>query len=189
MAEPQPGCTAVDVCTGTGDLAEELGRRVGSQGVVLGFDFCPAMVQRAEIKRRGDMVRYSVADAHCLPCRSGSVDCATIAFGIRNVGDPERVFAEMARVLRVGGRLVCLEFGLPQDPVRRWLVRAYERAVIPLLGLLMGRREAYSYLAGSIAAFAGPDSVREMMSRAGLTALETKEMNLGSVYAHRGVKL
>lgn len=191
LAGPSPGAVAVDVCTGTGDLAEELGRRVGRDGRVLGVDFCPEMVRLAESKRRPASlgnVRYVVGDAGKLPCPSGLADCAMIAFGIRNVRDPVGVFAEMARVLKVGGRLVCLEFGLPSDPIRRGIVRGYERTIVPVLGAALGRRDAYHYLSRSIAAFASPEVVRQMMSRVGLVALETKEMNLGSVYAHRGVK-
>mgnify|MGYP005857311833 CR=1 FL=1 len=188
LASPAPGSVAIDVCTGTGDLARELGARVGAEGMVLGLDFCSEMVQVAAMKNRSESVRYVVADAHRLPCPTGLADCAMIAFGIRNVQDPQRVLAEMVRILKVGGRLVCLEFGLPRDPVRRGLVRGYERTVIPLLGGAFGRRDAYRYLSSSIAAFAGPEELRTMMSRAGLERIETRTMSLGSVYAHLGVK-
>ena len=191
LATPPPGGVALDICTGTGDLARELAKRVGSSGFVAGLDFCEEMLLLAEAKprRRTDgLICYMAADAMALPLSDSSVDCATVAFGIRNVQDPARAFAEMVRVVRTGGRVVCLEFGLPEDRLRRRLVRAYEKTVVPALGGTLSRRSAYRYLSGSIAGFASPAEVRQMMSRAGLAAVQSVAMNLGSVYAHWGVK-
>jgi demethylmenaquinone methyltransferase/2-methoxy-6-polyprenyl-1,4-benzoquinol methylase len=191
LGDPPSGGSALDVCTGTGDLAHDLGAIVGEDGLVVGVDFCEAMIGIAARKRDARAqchLRYSVADAHCLPLASDAFDCATVAFGIRNVHDPQRVFAEMVRVVKPGGRVVCLEFGLPDAGPRRWLVRAYERTIVPMLGGLISRRSAYRYLAGSIAAFASPAEVRMMMTKAGLRSVTSMDMNFGSVYAHRGYK-
>lgn len=194
LASVPPGGSALDVCTGTGDLARELLRWAGAGGRVVGADFCEAMVRLgrrklARVERRSEgSIRLLVSDAQRLPVADGAFDAATIAFGIRNVQDPVRVFLEMVRAVRGGGAVVCLEFGLPDDRLRRRLIEAYERAVVPVLGGLLSRRSAYSYLNRSIAGFAAPEEVREMMRKVGLVSVASVAMNLGSVYAHRGVK-
>ncbi len=134
------------------------------------------------------MPMYVCADAHSLPFEDGSFDCAIIAFGIRNVASPVVVLREMTRVLVPSGRLVCLEFGLPDKGAERALVRAYERFVIPLVGGTLSRREAYQYLASSIASFMSPAELASAMRAAGLRGVETRAMHLGSVYLHRGVR-
>lgn len=187
LANPPSGGSALDICCGTGDLARILVRRTGSGGLVVGADFCEAMLLRAKARPRAG-VAYLAADAHALPFGDGAFDCATIAFGLRNVADPEAVLREMTRVVRSSGRVVCLEFGLPEGAVRRRLVRWYERTVVPYLGGILSRREAYEYLSRSISEFAEPAEVRAMMVHAGLVGVGSVAMHLGSVYAHVGLK-
>lgn len=191
LADLALGGKALDVCCGTGDLARELARRVGAQGTVWGLDFCRPMLTLALAKapdRAAAKPNYVAGDSHQVPFASGTFDCASIAFGIRNVADPRAVFAEMARVVRPGGRVVCLEFAVPDDPLRRGLVRLYERTLVPLVGGALAPRNAYAYLANSIQAFARPPEIREMMELAGLAAVRTVSMHLGSVCAHVGAR-
>ncbi len=191
LAAPPPGGKALDVCCGTGDLTRLLARHCGARGLTVGVDFCTPMLETAESRRKrndGTLVAYAAADAHVLPFSSGAFDCATIAFGIRNVARPREVFAEMARVVRPGGRVVCLEFGLPPDRFRAALVRLYECYVVPTVGGWLSQREAYEYLRDSIKAFARPEDVRGMMASAGLSSVRTTAMHASSVYAHVGTK-
>jgi len=192
LAEPPRGGVALDVCCGTGDLTQELARLVGSGGKCVGVDFCTDMLARASRRKPSDsaaMPVYLGADAHDLPFAAKTFDCVTIAFGVRNVTEPATAFREMARVLRPGCRAVCLEFGLPSDPACSMLVRLYEGRVMPQIGALLSRRQAYEYLSDSIAAFATPEEVRAMMEEAGFGSVRTISMNIGSVYLHVGVRL
>jgi demethylmenaquinone methyltransferase/2-methoxy-6-polyprenyl-1,4-benzoquinol methylase len=144
-----PGDRVLDCATGTGDLAIAFARAVGPAGEVEGTDFCAEILALAPGKaaRAGVAARFLAADVTALPHPAGRFDIASIAFGIRNVDDPARGLAEMARVVRPGGRVVVLEFGQPGGALFGPLYRWYSRAVIPRVGgLLSGRRDAYEYL-------------------------------------------
>lgn len=186
LARVAAGDRALDVCTGTGALARLLRRRVGPAGEVVGIDLTPAMIDFA--RRRGSSVRYLVGDATQIPFPDGYFDAATVAFGLRNIADPEAALAELARVVRPGGRVVILEFSTVKWPLRaayRW----YSRALIPRLArLLLGRDEAYRYLTESIAAFPPPRTVSGWLSRSGLRAERARTMTGGVVAIHVGVR-
>ena len=143
------GERVLDCATGTGDLALEFRRAVGERGDVIGTDFCEEMLAFAPEKaeRAGLPVRFEVADVLALPYANDSFDVASIAFGIRNVDDPERGLRELARVVKPGGRVVVLEFGQPGGALFGPLYRLYSHRVLPRLGgLLTGDRAAYEYL-------------------------------------------
>jgi demethylmenaquinone methyltransferase/2-methoxy-6-polyprenyl-1,4-benzoquinol methylase len=154
------GGRILDCATGTGDLALEFRRAVGTEGDVIGTDFCEEMLAMAPEKaaRAGLPVRFQVADVLALPYESGSFDIASIAFGIRNVDNPDRGLQEMARVVRPGGRVVVLEFGQPGGALFGPLYRVYSRHVLPRVGgWLSGDRQAYEYLDRTSSRFpAGP---------------------------------
>ena len=110
----EPGDSALDICTGTGDWAAELKRQVGRQGRVVGVDFSLPMLRYGDGRFTLAGVPRAQGDAARLPFAAGTFQAATVAFGIRNVAEIEKAFREMARVLRPGGRVVCLEFAQPQ---------------------------------------------------------------------------
>ena len=188
------GDSALDVCTGTGDFAIDLARAVGETGTVLGSDFCRPMVEigqrKAEnVKRKTKIVpKFMVADALALPYGAGRFDCVTVGFGIRNVADVQRAFEEMARVARVGGRVVCLEFNRPRNRFLRPIVMFYESRILPVIGGLLSRKEAYTYLQRSIQAFHSREALSEMMRKAGLGSIRVVDLNFGSVCIHIGTK-
>ena len=185
------GQRVLDCATGTGDLALEFKRAVGTSGEVLGTDFCAEMLRAAPAKaaREGLDVRFAVADALQLPYPDGRFDVASIAFGIRNVDDPVRCLREMARVVKPGGCVIVLEFGQPKGPFGA-LFRVYSRGVMPLVGgLLTGNRAAYEYLPRTAAAF--PSGVRflELMKQAdAFAACEAHPLTFGTAFVYRGVK-
>lgn len=151
----KPGDAVIDCATGTGDLAMAFKRVVGASGRVVGTDFCPDMLHWApeKARRAGLEVKFQVADAMDLPFPDATFDVASIAFGIRNVADTRRCLAEMARVVKPGGRVVVLEFGQP-DGWFGGLFRFYSRRLMPLIGQLMtGHRTAYEYLPRTSAQF------------------------------------
>jgi demethylmenaquinone methyltransferase/2-methoxy-6-polyprenyl-1,4-benzoquinol methylase len=186
LTELSPGASAIDVATGTGKVAASLKARVGPHGRVLGVDIAPRMIERARTtygERLG--IEFVVADAMELPLDDGAFDAATIAFGMRNLPDYGRGFAEMLRVARPGGRVVCLEIARPDGLLagagRIW----FERAV-PLLGRLAGQGDAYSYLVESVRGYPSPDRIADIMRRVGLQDVSWIGLTMGMVTIHMG---
>ena len=180
----------LDVCTGTADLAiaATTGRR-GRAARGVGVDFAGAMLVRGleKIRARGLDRRIALVrgDATRLPLADGTMDAAMIAFGIRNVDEPERAGREIARVLRSGGRLAILEFGLPRPRVLRRLYLWYFRRVLPRIGQLVSRHaDAYSYLPASVGTFPKPDVFVATLERAGFTSVRARRLSFGIVYLY-----
>jgi demethylmenaquinone methyltransferase/2-methoxy-6-polyprenyl-1,4-benzoquinol methylase len=167
LAALRPGDRALDVACGTGDLAVELARRVGSSGKVVGSDFSEAMLERAR-QKSGD-VQWEWANALELPYPDGGFDAATVGFGARNFSDLDRGLAEMARVVRPGGRVVVLEITTPQRPPLSTFFSIWFDRVIPALGRLAGDPDAYAYLPSSVKRFPAPEQLAGRMAATGLT--------------------
>ena len=168
LARVGPGDRALDVATGTGDLALELAGRVGPEGEVVGSDFSEEMLTRARAKDAAGRVRFEWGNALALPYDSGSFDAATVGFGARNFSDLGRGVAEMARVVRPGGRVVILEITTPQRPPLSWFYAAWFDRAVPALGRLAGDPDAYSYLPSSVRRFPGPRELAATMAGCGL---------------------
>src|SRR5215211_7644836 len=166
LARLRPGDRALDVASGTGDLALELKRRVGPAGDVIGSDFSEGMLDVARAKSPD--VRWEWADAQALPYADGEFAAATVGFGARNFGDLDRGLAEMARVVRPGGRVVVLEITSPSKPPLSWFFKAWFDTVVPALGRLAGDPDAYTYLPSSVRRFPGPEELAARMAAAGL---------------------
>jgi demethylmenaquinone methyltransferase/2-methoxy-6-polyprenyl-1,4-benzoquinol methylase len=159
LAQVGPGSTALDVATGTGDLAIELARRGAS---VVGSDFSEGMLERARAKSPG--IRWEQADAMALPYGDSSFDAATVGFGARNFGDLDRGLREMARVVRPGGRVVVLEITSPTKPPLSTFFSLWFDRIVPLLGRF---DEAYTYLPSSVKRFPAPPALAESLVAAG----------------------
>ncbi len=191
MAGLRPGDCALDVCSGTGDFAIHLFQAVGPNGLVAASDFCRPMVECGKVKTdraSGGRIKLMVADALLLPYRNDRFDCVTVGFGIRNVEDVRQAFSEMTRVVRRDGKVVCLEFNRPRNRFWRPLVNFFEMRILPVIGGLVSKSEAYTYLPKSIAAFHSREELAGMMEEAGLTDIRVHDLNLGSVCIHIGVK-
>jgi demethylmenaquinone methyltransferase/2-methoxy-6-polyprenyl-1,4-benzoquinol methylase len=181
--------TLVDVCTGTADIA------LAAHGAarVVGVDFAGAMlglglgkVRRAGEERRIALVR---GDALRLPVADAAADAVTIGFGIRNVQNPEVGCAEMARVLRRGGRLAILEFGMPRVPGVRALYEWYFSRVLPFIGRrISGHGGAYAYLPASVGSFPPPDEFVTVLRHAGFADVRAVPLTFGIVYLYTAVK-
>lgn len=181
------GDKALDVATGTGDLAVELAGRVGPDGQVIGVDFAERMLDLARAKAGGLPIRFEVANALSLPFDGGDFDAATVGFGARNFDDLERGISEMARVVRPGGRVVVLEITTPRrQPLRSFFELWFERAV-PALGRIAGDAQAYEYLPSSVRRFPGPEELAGVMSRCGMRDIRYLITGGGIIALHVGV--
>jgi len=171
VAQVGPEDAALDVCCGTGDFAFALRRAVGSAGRVVGLDFSAEMlsVAREKCGRNQLWVDFVRGDLLDLPFADGEFDACTVGFGIRNVPDIARAFAEMRRVVRPDGRVVCLEITRPGIIGFKQFYNLWFDGAVPLLGRLAARRGfAYSYLPASVRRFPDPDTLRDIMAGAGL---------------------
>jgi demethylmenaquinone methyltransferase/2-methoxy-6-polyprenyl-1,4-benzoquinol methylase len=163
LARVGPGTRALDVATGTGDLAIALARRGGQ---VVGSDFSEGMLERARAKS-ADVV-WEQANALALPYPDDAFDAATVGFGARNFSDLQAGLAEMARVVRPGGRVVVLEITTPTKPPLSTFFSLWFDRIVPLLGRVTGENQAYSYLPNSVKRFPGPPDLGAVMFGLGL---------------------
>jgi demethylmenaquinone methyltransferase/2-methoxy-6-polyprenyl-1,4-benzoquinol methylase len=179
---------ALDVATGTGDLS--LALATGGFANVVGLDFAPEMIAAANAKSVGRAgVAFVVGDAMRLPFANAMFDTCTVSFGLRNMANYEDALREMARVIRPGGRLVCLELTPFRKPIISHLFNAYFSRVVPLIGrLLSGDAEAYRYLPESVAAFPDALALAAMMRRAGFGRVLIERVGGGTVAIHVAVK-
>jgi demethylmenaquinone methyltransferase / 2-methoxy-6-polyprenyl-1,4-benzoquinol methylase len=175
-----PGASALDVACGTGRLTEELARASGTHGRVVGVDFSPRMLEEARRRRPG--LEWVEADALSLPFLEASFDAATIAFGLRNLAQPKGGLAEMARVVKPGGRLVVLEFLRPPKGPTGLAYRWYLTRVLPAVGgWLSGDRPAYRYLAETVDSYLSSDELTGLAASAGWRDPRLVRLNLGIV--------
>jgi demethylmenaquinone methyltransferase/2-methoxy-6-polyprenyl-1,4-benzoquinol methylase len=188
LAALAPGDRALDVATGTGDLALELSARVGPGGEVVASDFSERMLEiaRAKAARRPGL-RFETANALALPYGDDVFDAATVGFGARNFSDLDRGLEEMTRVVRPGGRVVVLEVTTPQRPPLSTFFRLWFDRVVPLLGRVAGDPEAYNYLPNSVRRFPGPAELAAIMNRSGLSDIRYYLTAGGIIALHVGV--
>jgi demethylmenaquinone methyltransferase / 2-methoxy-6-polyprenyl-1,4-benzoquinol methylase len=186
LAAVGPGSRALDVATGTGDLAIELARRVGPSGEVIGSDFSEQMLDVA--RRKSPELRFELGNALELPYPDGAFDAATVGFGARNFSDLDRGLHEMARVVRPGGRVVVLEITTPQRPPLSTFFRVWFDRIVPLIGRLTGESLAYSYLPSSVRRFPAPEGLAAAMARAGLQDIRWILTAGGIIAIHAGTK-
>jgi demethylmenaquinone methyltransferase / 2-methoxy-6-polyprenyl-1,4-benzoquinol methylase len=195
LAALGPGGRALDVATGTGDLALELARAVAPDGEVIGVDFSERMLELARTKAQERVragapgavsVRFETGNALALAFPDGTFDAATVGFGARNFSDLERGLSEMARVVRPGGRVVVLEITAPQRPPLSTFFELWFDHAVPALGRLVDQ-QAYSYLPSSVKRFPGPQVLAATLWRCGLRDVRYVLTAGGIIALHVGV--
>jgi demethylmenaquinone methyltransferase / 2-methoxy-6-polyprenyl-1,4-benzoquinol methylase len=182
----RPGMAALDVASGTGKVAADLWVRVQPGGRVQGVDLSPGMTAVA-VERYGSRpgLAYVVGDALNLPTGDDTFDAATIAFGMRNLPDYRRGFEEMARSVRPGGRVLCLEIARPRSRLARFMRWWFDR-IVPVIGRIAGQGAAYGYLVRSVQAYPSPERIAEIMAEAGLVDVRWQGLTGGIVTLHEG---
>jgi demethylmenaquinone methyltransferase / 2-methoxy-6-polyprenyl-1,4-benzoquinol methylase len=193
MLNLQPGDRVLDVCGGTGDLALAAARRVGRQGRVVIYDFNRAMIAAGlpKVLRNSleSRIRHIQGDAEQISFPDRSFEAVMVGFGIRNVTRMGQGFAEMFRVLKPGGQLMCLEFSRPVWPVFRWLYDVYSFYLMPFLGeLIAGSRKAYTHLPESIRMFPLPDELSAMLRQLGFDRVRYRRFTNGIAVVHLAAK-
>jgi demethylmenaquinone methyltransferase / 2-methoxy-6-polyprenyl-1,4-benzoquinol methylase len=184
LAEVQPGLAALDVCCGTGDLAEAL---ASAGAKTTGCDFSSAMLAVAKARRKE--IPYLQADALKLPFSEARFDIVTIGYGLRNLADFSRGLSELLRVLKPGGRLLILDFGKPRNPIWRAIYFAYLRIVVPIFGLIFcGDPAAYSYILESLRNYPAQDGVSTMLRELWCDSVGVYNFLGGIMSIHRAVK-
>jgi demethylmenaquinone methyltransferase/2-methoxy-6-polyprenyl-1,4-benzoquinol methylase len=177
------GSRALDVGTGTGDLAIELASR---GALVTGVDFAPAMLELARVKAPD--VDFEEGDALALRFSDGEFDATTVGFGARNFADLDKGLRELARVTKPGGRVVVLEITTPRRAPLSWFFRGWFDHAVPALGRLAGDSDAYTYLPSSVRRFPGPEELAERMAAAGLADVRWILTAGGIIAIHSGTR-
>ncbi len=193
QAAIKPGNVVLDLAGGTGDLAKEFSRKVGKDGHVILADINAAMLQqgRSRLIDAGIAGNVTIAqvDAQALPFDSGTFDCITMAFGLRNVTDKDAALASMFRVLKPGGKAMILEFSKPDDAVKP-AYDLYSFKVLPTLGKLVANdAESYQYLAESIRMHPDQETLKSMMEEAGFERCRFHNLAAGIVALHIGYRI
>lgn len=182
----------LDLCAGTGDVSLAIANQAAPAEVVV-TDFTPEMLEIAE-RKAGEytgqsLLTFKLADAQELPFADESFDAVTVAFGVRNLPERERNFAEVMRVLKPGGRYVILEFSRPPFAPWRGVYHVYLRHAIPAIGgLLTGERDGFVYLNDSIRRFPDQPELAAELREAGFSAISWRNLTGGIVALHTAVK-
>ncbi|MGI8923805.1 MAG: ubiquinone/menaquinone biosynthesis methyltransferase [Fimbriimonadales bacterium] len=180
------GDVAADLCCGTGDFGRALRNAVSPSGRIIGVDFCMPMLEIARHKPY-DM-GLSLGDACAIPLRSSSFDGVTVGWGLRNVPDADAALSQIVRILKPGGRFVCVDMARPRSRISRGLSHFVFNMAVPAMGSLFGKREAYTYLPKSTDRFTTREGLAKAMRCAGLKNIRYEDRFFGNICIQWGEK-
>jgi demethylmenaquinone methyltransferase/2-methoxy-6-polyprenyl-1,4-benzoquinol methylase len=193
MMNLAPGDRILDVCGGTADLAMLAAKDIGTAGGVIVYDINRAMIQaglhKVALKDIAHSIGYVQGNAETISFPDMQFDATMVGFGIRNVTNMRKGFEEMFRVLKPGGKMMCLEFSKPTFAPFRWLYDIYSFYIMPFLGeLIAGSRKAYTHLPESIRMFPLPDELSDMLTKIGFSQVSYRNLTNGIAVIHLAVK-
>jgi demethylmenaquinone methyltransferase/2-methoxy-6-polyprenyl-1,4-benzoquinol methylase len=193
MMNLAPGDRILDVCGGTADLAMLAAKDIGTAGGVIVYDINRAMIQaglhKVALKDIAHSIGYVQGNAETISFPDMQFDATMVGFGIRNVTNMRKGFEEMFRVLKPGGKMMCLEFSKPTFAPFRWLYDIYSFYIMPFLGeLIAGSRKAYTHLPESIRMFPLPDELSYMLTKIGFSQVSYRNLTNGIAVIHLAVK-
>ncbi|MGD9031253.1 MAG: bifunctional demethylmenaquinone methyltransferase/2-methoxy-6-polyprenyl-1,4-benzoquinol methylase UbiE [Desulfobacteraceae bacterium] len=193
MLKLHAGNRVIDICGGTGDLSILAANAVGSSGRVILYDINRAMMEvgRSKVAKsiRDERIRYVQGNAEEISFRDQGFDAAMVGFGIRNLTHMEQGLKEIHRVLKRGGKLMCLEFSKPTAPLFRWLYDMYSFHIMPTLGgLIVGSKQAYTYLPESIRLFPSAEELSATLENSGFSQVSHRKLTNGIAVIHLGMK-
>ena len=183
----------LDIATGTGDVALEVVRQHGDQRKVFGLDFSEAMIRKAHrklsTKGLSERIALSLGDALVLPFRENTFNASVMAFGLRNIVKKEQALSEMVRVIKEGGKVIILEFTLPQRGLMKMIYPFYFKKILPWVGgMVSGDTGAYAYLPESVHLFRYAEHYEEMMRKVGLKDVRSYSLTGGIASIISGIK-
>ena len=183
------GGQALDICCGTGDITERLKKKVGEQGQVTGMDFSFGMLEVARSRTGLTDTSLVQGDAMNLPFANETFDAVTVGYGLRNLVDLTKGLEEVYRVLKPGGRFVCLDLGKVTLPVAKQIFQFYFFQVVPRIGkVLYPNEDMFDYFPQSSVAYPGPESLKKMLENAGFTEVSFQNYHFGGSVIHLAVK-
>jgi len=190
-AQIRKGENVLDICTGTGELAKLLLKKVGPEGALTGADFCEEMlnIARKKMSPMPKNLSLVVSDARELAFPDNTFDAVTVSFGMRNVPDTEAALNEVKRVLKPGGRFFCLELTSPE---RRWILpfyKFYTFRIMPFIAKIITKNSLpYTYLPKSIEAFYPPEEFQRIMISCDFSEVKARSLSLGIATIYSAVK-
>jgi len=183
------GGNALDICCGTGDILEGLANEVGSQGFATGLDFSSGMLDVAKTRSANGGKLLLQGDAMSLPIKSESLNAVTVGFGLRNLDNLETTLEEVYRVLKPGGRFLCLDMGKVKIPIIKSVFNFYFFHIVPIIGkILCPGQEMFDYFPKSTLNYPSQEKLAQILSKIGFSDVRFRNFNFGAAVVHVAIK-